>query len=182
MAGVPNMASVNKVILIGRLTADPETHTFSNGGKVANIRFAFTGTRKKNPQSGQWEDEPCFIDCKAFNRGDPAQPGRKLADLCEQYLKKGHQVYFEGHLVLETWEDKNGGGKRSKLVVVIDDVQFLEPRADGGEGMSRAPRQVSAPPPRQPALSSSSTSAPANYTDPDDGSPAADEPEGDIPF
>jgi single-strand DNA-binding protein len=174
------MANVNKVMLVGRLTRDPEIRTFSNGGKVAQIGFA-VNNRKKDQNTGQWVDDPCFIDCKAFNRGDPGSPGRKLADLAEQYLRKGHQAYFEGHLVLETWEDKNGGGKRSKLVVVIDDVQFLEPRSDGGEGMSRAPRQVSAPSPRQPALASN-TAAPSQYEDPDDRPNLDSESEGDIPF
>jgi len=176
------MANVNKVMLIGRLTHDPKMFTFNNGGKVAQISFA-VNNRKKDQNTNQWVDDPCFIDCKAFNRGEPGQSGRNLADLCEQYLKKGHQAYLEGHLVMETWEDKNGGGKRSKLVVVIDDIQFLEPRADGGnsEGMSRAPRTTSAPPARQPAMAANGNN-PSRYEDPDDGSPAADEPEGEIPF
>ena len=63
------MAAFNKVILIGRLTRDPECRTFSNGGKVAKFGFAVTN-RKKNSQTGQWEDEPMFIDCEAFNRGE----------------------------------------------------------------------------------------------------------------
>jgi single-strand DNA-binding protein len=133
------MANLNKVMLIGRLTRDPEMRTFSNGGKVAAFGFA-VNNRKKNQSTGEWEDEPCFLDVKAFNR----ETGRKMADLVEQYLHKGNQAYLEGHLVLEQWEDKNGGGKRSKLVIVLDDLQFLEPRQDGGGG-SRAPRSTAAP-------------------------------------
>jgi len=73
-----------------------------------------------------------FIDCKAFNRGEFG----KTADLIEQYLSKGKQVFLEGKLDFEQWEDKNGGGKRSKHVLIVDNVQFLEPRQDGmgGEG------------------------------------------------
>jgi single-strand DNA-binding protein len=129
------MANLNKVMLIGRLTRDPEARSFNNNVKLASFGFA-VNNRKKDQQTGQWVEEPCFIDVKAWNR----ETGRKLADLVEQYLKKGHQAYIEGHLVMETWEDKNGGGKRSKLVVVLEDLQFLEPRADGGEGMARAAR------------------------------------------
>lgn len=121
------MANLNRVTLIGRLTRDPEIKTFNNGGKVANIGFA-VNNRRKNQQSGQWEDVPVWVDLKAFNR----ETGRKLADLAEQYLRKGHQVYVEGHLVLEEWEGKEDGKKQSKMRVVVDDFQFLEKREDGG--------------------------------------------------
>ena len=103
------MANLNKVMLIGRLTRDPEVRTFSNGGKVANIGFA-VNNRVKNQQTGQWEDKAVFLDVKAFNR----ETGRKLADLAEQYLRKGHQCYIEGHLILEEWDDKDTGQKRRK--------------------------------------------------------------------
>lgn len=133
------MANLNRVTLIGRLTRDPESKTFSNGGKVCNIGFA-VNNRKKNQQSGQWEDVPVWLDLKAFNR----ETGRKLADLCEQYLKKGQQVYVEGHLVLEEWQGKEDGKKNSKLVIYVDDFQFLEKREGGapagsfGGGATRA--------------------------------------------
>jgi single-strand DNA-binding protein len=146
------MANVNKVILIGRLTRDPETRTFASGGKVVNFGFAVTN-RRKNQQSGQWEDYPMFIDCKAFNRGEFG----KTADLIEQYLSKGKQVFLEGKLDFEQWEDKNGGGKRSKHVLIVDNVQFLEPRQDGagsegGTGVSRgAPARSSSPAAARPA-------------------------------
>jgi single-strand DNA-binding protein len=131
------MANLNKVHLIGRLTRDVETRTFANGGKVAMIGFV-VNNRKKNQQSGEWEDEPCWLDVKAFNR----QTGRKLADLCEQHLRKGSQVYLEGHLLLEEWEDKTSGNKRSKLVVIVDDLQFLDPK---GESRTPAGKQAESP-------------------------------------
>lgn len=128
------MANVNRVFLLGRLTRDAETRTFASGGKVANLGFAVTGERKKNPQTGQWEDTPCFVDLKAFNR----ETGRKTADLLGD-LKKGTPLFIEGHLVLETWEDKNGGGRRSKHVVVVDDFQYLAPKGDTGSQRPAAP-------------------------------------------
>jgi len=129
------MANLNKVMLIGRLTRDPEIKTFSNGGKVAKLGFA-VNNRKKNMQSGQWEDVPVWIDLKVFNR----ETGAKKADLAESSLKKGHQIFVEGHLVLEEWTGKEDGKKQSKLVVVVDNFEFLEKREGGaaGGGMSRA--------------------------------------------
>ncbi|MFA6318079.1 MAG: single-stranded DNA-binding protein [Elusimicrobiota bacterium] len=120
------MGNLNKVMLIGRLTRDPEIKTFNNGGKVANIGFA-VNNRRKNQQSGQWEDIPVWVDLKAFDR----ESGRKLADLAEKFLRKGHQVYIEGHLVREEWTGKEDGKKQSKTVVYVDDIQFLEKREDG---------------------------------------------------
>ena len=133
------MANLNKVMLIGRLTRDPEVKTFANGGKVANIGFA-VNNRRKNPDTGQWEDVPVWVDVKAFNR----ESGRKLADLAEQYLRKGQQVYIEGHLVLEEWTGKEDGKKQSKMRVVVDDMQFLERREDGG-GRVAQPASAKAP-------------------------------------
>jgi single-strand DNA-binding protein len=144
------MANVNKVMLIGRLTRDPEMRTFTNGGKVANFGFA-VNNRRKNQQSGQWEDYPMFIDCKAFNRGEFG----KTADLIEQYLHKGNQAYLEGRLDLEQWDDKTTGAKRSKHVLLVDNVQFLEPRqgGDGGEGggYNRPARSAGPNPQQRPA-------------------------------
>jgi single-strand DNA-binding protein len=141
------MANVNKVMLIGRLTRDPEMRTFSNGGKVANFGFA-VNNRRKNQQSGQWEDYPMFIDCKAFNRGEFG----KTADLIEQYLHKGNQAYLEGRLDLEQWDDKTTGAKRSKHVMLVDNVQFLEPKQGGGEGGGYdRPARTGGPAPQRPA-------------------------------
>jgi len=147
------MANVNKVILIGRLTREPETRTFANGGKVVILGFAVSN-RKKDQQTGEWKDDPMFIDCKIFGSSESS----RQADLALQSLHKGHQVYLEGHLVLETWDDKNGGGKRSKHALIIDNFQFLEPRAEGvgggGNYQQRKPAvssmsRQSAPPPAE---------------------------------
>jgi len=165
------MANLNKVMLIGRLTRDPEVRTFTNGGKVTKMGFA-VNNRVKNQQTGQWEDKPVWLDVKAFNR----ETGRKLADLCEQYLKKGHQAYIEGHLVLEEWE--TDGQKRSKLVVIVEEVQFLEPKADGA-----APRSPSvSAPSRAPSPASAPAQGGGNFDDEPDAPANGGHHEEEIPF
>ncbi len=163
------MANLNKVMLIGRLTRDPETRAFANGGRVAKFGFA-VNNRKKNSQTGEWEEDPVFLDCEAFNRGETG----KLADNIERFLRKGSQAFIEGHLQLDKWDDKTTGEKRQKIKVVVEVVQFLDPKQPG-EGGGPGPRQRTAPargPQRQPA--------PQN----DDYGPAeqSEPPADDIPF
>jgi single-strand DNA-binding protein len=123
------MANFNKTVLIGRLTRDPEVRTFANGGKVAKIGFAVSN-RKKNSQTGQWEDEPMFIDVEVYNRGEYG----KLADLVADRCRKGSQLLVEGKLHLDQWDDKNGGGKRSKHKIVAETIQLLDPKPGGAGG------------------------------------------------
>ncbi|MCX7700214.1 MAG: single-stranded DNA-binding protein [Gemmataceae bacterium] len=126
------MANLNKVLLIGRLTRDPEFRSFASGGRVASFGFAVTN-RRRNPQTGQWEDDPMFIDCSVFN-----SETNKQADRVEQFgLRKGSQLFLEGRLVLDRWDDKNTGEKRSKHKLVVDNFQILDPRSDGGSGGNR---------------------------------------------
>src|SRR5262245_11257337 len=122
-AGVQPMANLNKVMLIGRLTRDPEAILTDKGAK-----FGFAvNNRKLNQVTNAWEDEPVVIDCEIWNRGENGQQATRLY----QTVKKGQQIFIEGRLKMDQWEDKNGGGKRSKLVVVVETFQYLEPRADG---------------------------------------------------
>lgn len=166
------MANLNKVMLIGRLTRDPEIRVFANGGKVAKFGFA-VNNRKKNQQTGQWEDDPVFLDVEAFNRGETG----KQADLVENSLRKGQQIFIEGHLRLDQWTSQDGQ-KRSKLTIVVDNFQFLEPRSDGmgprSSAATAAPRRnMSAPP------------ADEGYDGPAEQGlepPPADRPAEDIPF
>lgn len=132
------MANLNKVMLIGRLTRDVEVRTFSNGGKVAKFGFAVSSSRKKNQQTGKWEDEPCFLDVEVFNRGEFG----KKADTAEQYLSKGKQIFIEGHLKLESWTSQDGQ-KRNKIVVVCENFEFLDSREGGSTG--GPPRSSGAP-------------------------------------
>jgi single-strand DNA-binding protein len=127
------MATLNKVMLIGRLTDNPEApRSLPSGGTVVKFRFA-VGRSRKNPQTGQWENDPnpLYIDCEAFSRPDSK---RNLPDLITQYAKKGDPLYIEGRLQLDQWEDKNGGGKRSKHKIVVESLEFLGGRNEGGGG------------------------------------------------
>jgi len=134
------VANFNKVILIGNLTRDPECRTFTNGGKVAKFGFA-VNNRKKNMQTGQWEEEPMFIDCEAFNRGETGT----LANVIEQYCKKGSQICIEGRLQLDQWDDKTTGQKRSKHKIVVETMQLLGSKQDGQSGGGGGASRTSTP-------------------------------------
>jgi single-strand DNA-binding protein len=169
------MANLNKVMLIGRLTRDPEMRTFANGGRVAHFGFA-VNNRKKNQQSGEWEDDPVFIDCDAFNRGDFG----KLADNIERFLKKGNQAYLEGHLKLDSWDDKTTGQKRSKLKMVVEVMQLLDRPPEGAGGMSRQAGSA-------PVRNNGAPPADSGYSDGYDSGPPPEPPSGagegdNIPF
>lgn len=165
------MASFNKVILIGNLTRDPDLRTTQNGTAICDLGLAVN--RRWRDQSGRDQEETCFVDVAVWGRS---------AENCAQYLQKGAPVLVEGRLRLEQWEDRNGGGKRSRLTVVAEVVQFLGSRADGDRQQQEPParRQNSyrqggrndggfgAPPPPQP-----------RYTPEDE--PGYD-PEDEIPF
>jgi single-strand DNA-binding protein len=126
------MATLNKVMLIGRLTKPPEDlRSLPSGGQVVKFRFA-VGRSKKNDQGG-WDKDPnqLYIDCEAFSRPDSK---RNLPELISKYAKQGDMMYLEGRLVFEEWEDKNGGGKRSKHKLVVDSLEFLGGKSDGEGG------------------------------------------------
>lgn len=131
------MAFLNKVMLIGRLTDNPETpRTLPNSGNtVVKFRFA-VGKSKKNAQTGQWENDPnpLYIDCEAFSK--PDYPG--LTNVISQYCTKGKEILVEGRLQLDTWEDKtNPGQKRSKHKVIVESVQLLGGNGGGDDGQER---------------------------------------------
>src|SRR5438874_9936991 len=147
------MATLNKVMLIGRLTRDPESTATATGTRIVKFGFA-VGRSKKNQQTGQWENDPnpLFIDCEAFTRPDQR---RDLVNLVQQYCRKGDQLYIEGRLQLDQWDDKTTGQKRSKHRVVVDSVELLGSAgggggSGGGDGGYRSPPRdgggTSAPP------------------------------------
>ena len=114
--------SFNKVILMGNLTRDVEIrHTPSN---TAVGNFGLAVNRRYRTQSGENREEVTFVDCEAWGR---------TAEVMSQYLTKGRPVMIEGRLKLDQWEDKNGGGKRSKLSVVVENFQFVD-SGQGGSG------------------------------------------------
>jgi single-strand DNA-binding protein len=166
------MANLNKVMLIGRLTRDPEIRSFASGGRVAAFGFA-VNNYKKNQQTGQWDAEPVFIDCDAFNRGDFG----KLADRVERFLHKGSQVYLEGRLKLDQWDDKTTGQKRSKLKLVVDSMELLDGRPQ--DGSNGAPMRSSAP--ASQGQGSAMDSPPSDYHDAPAEAPSGGQ-DGDIPF
>jgi single-strand DNA-binding protein len=126
------MASYNRVILMGNLTRDPELRYTNN--QMAICKFGLAVNRRfKDGQSGEWKEEPTFIDVTIF--GARAEPFAR-------YHTKGKPAFIEGSLRLDTWEDKNGGGKRSKLYVVADTWEFVgagRGEQGGGAGMSSSP-------------------------------------------
>jgi single-strand DNA-binding protein len=124
------MANVNKVILIGNLTRDPQLKYLPSQTAVAE--FGLATNRRYKTASGEDREEVCFVDCSAFGR---------TAELINQYCQKGRPLYIEGRLKFDSWEDKQGGGKRSKLSVVVENFQFLGGREGGAAGGGGAPAQ-----------------------------------------
>src|SRR4051812_214773 len=113
------MPSVNKVILIGNLTRDPQSRQVPTQSMVTEFGLAMN--RKFKGQDGEDREEVCFVDCAAFGR---------QAEVIQKYCKKGKSLYVEGRLRYDSWEDKNGHGKRSKLSVVVENFQFLGGKDD----------------------------------------------------
>ena len=129
--------SLNRVMLIGRLTRDPELRYLPSGQAVCQLALA-TNRYGTDPQSGERREFTDFHDVAVWNQGN-----RKLADLCAQYLQKGRLVYVEGRLQTRSWEDKETGAKRSKTEINASDVQFLDSRQDGAAPMG-APAEAGA--------------------------------------
>jgi single-strand DNA-binding protein len=177
------MAYFHKMVVIGKLVRDPVVRSFANGGRVAKFGLPVDFTRrKKNPQTGQWEGESFIIDVDVFNRPDGKVA---LADLVEQYLRKGSQVYVEGRLKPNEYTDKNGV-KVFKPVLVADTIQFLDGRPnEGGDDEMRggsSPSYSSSAPRRGPSAPPSAPPEPS-YDDmepPPEG--GGKNPQDDIPF
>ncbi len=185
------MASYNKVLLMGNLTRDPQVKFLPSQTQVAE--FGIACNRKFKGQNGEDREEVTFVDITAFG---------KTAELINQYFTKGKPIFIEGRLKYDQWDDKNGGGKRSKLTVVVDNFQFIGGRDDAGGGgggggrsagggydsgggggeYDQSPRPArQAPPARGPARPAAARPAPAPPQDP----PFSDEPQvsdDDIPF
>lgn len=119
------MLELNKVMVVGRLTRDPEMKMFPSGGSVAHFAVAVSRSRR-DPKTSEYVEETTFVDVKAWNR---------QAEFVEQYFTKGKGIYVEGRLVQENWE--TDGQKRSKLLIVADQVKFAESKAEEDARMSR---------------------------------------------
>lgn len=112
------MASLNKVFLLGNLTREPDFRGLPSGQSVCTLGLAVN--RRFMNSNGQEQEESCFVDVSVWG---------KAAQNCRQYLSKGSQVMVEGRLRWESWEDRNGGGRRSRLSVVAENVQFMSRRS-----------------------------------------------------
>jgi single-strand DNA-binding protein len=122
------MASLNKVMLIGNLTRDPELRVTPKG--TAICQFGLAVNRQFKDESGATRDETTFVDIEAWGK-----QGETVAKFCT----KGKPLFVEGRLKLDTWDDKTTGQKRSKMKIVLENFQFLGGRESGeGGGASRS--------------------------------------------
>jgi single-strand DNA-binding protein len=153
------MANLNRVLLIGNLTRDPELRYTPKGTAVTEIGLAVN--RIYSGEDGEKKEETTFVDVTLWAR---------QAEVAGQYLKKGRPVFIEGRLQLDTWDDKQTGQKRSRLRVVAENLQLLGSRPEG---------ETSSAPPSSHRRSPS-TSAPAARPEPRD--PDLDAEPDDIPF
>lgn len=117
--------SLNRVMLIGRLTRDPELRYTPSGTAVCQLSLATN--RYGQDQGGEKQEFTDYHNVVAWNQGN-----RKLAELCGQYLQKGRLVYVEGRLQTRSWDDKETGQKKYRTEINANDVQFLDSRQDGG--------------------------------------------------
>ena len=130
--------SVNRVIITGNLTRDGELAATQSGSSVLRLGVA-VNDRWRNPQTDQWEDRPNYIDCVMF--GNRAQS-------ISRFLTKGTKVAVEGRLRWSQWVDRDTQKNRSKVEVVVDDIEFMGPRREasgGGAPGTPAPQAPQAP-------------------------------------
>lgn len=116
------MANLNKVMLIGNVTRDPEIRYTPKGTALVELGLAVN--RRYTAENGEKRDETTFVDVTFWGR---------TAEIANEYLRKGRSVYVEGRLQLDSWDDKQTGQKRSKLRVVGEEMQMLGSR-EGGPG------------------------------------------------
>jgi single-strand DNA-binding protein len=117
-------SNINVVVITGNLTRDPELRSTPGGTSVCKLRVA-VNSRRKNGQTGEWEDKPNYFDVTVWG----AQ-----GENCANYLSKGRPVAIEGRLEWREWEAKEGGGKRQAVEIIANSVQFLGSRDGSGGG------------------------------------------------
>lgn len=144
--------SINRVNITGNLTRDPELRVTASGTQVLSFGVA-VNDRRRNPQTGEWEDYPNFVDCTMFGT---------RAEAMSRFLAKGNKVSIEGKLRYSSWG--KDGQRRSKLEVIVDEIEFMSQR-QGAAAPAAAPVSTPAP-----------ASAPAAVP------PAVDLYDEDIPF
>lgn len=110
------MANMNLVIIAGRLTNDPQV---KQAGSTTVVNFSIATDRGYKDRDGEWKKETLYIDAAAFG---------KMAENIGKYLAKGRNVLVRGSLRLNSWEEKTTGARRSKISIMIDECQFLDPK------------------------------------------------------
>lgn len=128
--------NINRVVLTGNLTFDPELRSLASGTSVCKLRIA-SNTRRKDGQTGEWVDKPNYFDVTVWG----AQ-----GENCARYLAKGRPVAIDGRLEWREWQDKEGN-KRQSVEIVADSVQFLGGRdeAGGAQGGGFTPQRTDIP-------------------------------------
>lgn len=116
------MAGLNKAQIIGNVTADPETRFLESGSSVTNLRVATN--RSYKDREGNKQEETEFVPVVCFG---------KLSEIVQQFVTKGRQVYVEGRLHTDSWEDKETGQKRYRTEIVANDIQFLGSNVNAGK-------------------------------------------------
>ena len=130
------MANLNKVLLLGNVTRDPEIRYTPKGSAVCDLGVAVN--RAYTTDSGEKREEVTFVDVTLWGR---------TAEVASEYLKKGRPVFVEGRLQMDTWDDKQTGQKRTRLRVVAENMQLLGGRPQGGGGADAGEsRQPNTPP------------------------------------
>ena len=150
--------SINRVVISGNLTRDPELRTTASGMPIMSMGVA-VNDRRKNNQTGEWEDYANFIDCTMF--------GTRAQNI-QRFLSKGVKVTIEGKLRWSQWE--RDGQKRSKLEVIVDELEFMSSRNSnggapsyggdsygGGQSYAAPAPAYSAPAPAAPVIDASSS-------------------------
>src|SRR3954449_9497824 len=126
-------SNINRVVITGNLTRDPELRSLQSGNSVCSLRIA-TNTRRKD-QSGEWVDKPNYFSVTVWG----AQ-----GENCHRFLSKGRPVAIDGRLEWREWQDKDGN-RRESIDIIADSVQFLGSREDGGNGGGRFTPQSDVP-------------------------------------
>ena len=126
--------SINRANITGNLTRDPELRVTTGGTQVLSFGVA-VNDRRRNPQTGEWEDYPNFVDCTMFGT---------RAEAVSRFLAKGNKVAIEGKLRYSSWE--KDGQRRSKLEVIVDEIEFMSQR-QGAAAPAAAPVATPAPAP-----------------------------------
>lgn len=150
---------VNKVILVGNVGNDPEFRAMPNGNGVANVSIA-TSDQWKDKTSGESKEKTEWHRVVFFNR---------LAEIVEQYVKKGSKLYIEGRLQTRSWEQD--GVKRYSTEIVASEMQMLDSRGSAGASQGDNPFGQNQPAAAAPAAASPAQAAPANFDNFDDDIP-----------